>query len=138
MVPTGSARNPAAAGVLAAMAGSPMQGGWPHLGHLSLAHGIHTSGFPQGPPDFQPNIRRRCGIPTNLKVLAMTPKFLREEASRFRGMAETAEREASKQRFLMMAADFEARAQAADELTEPTVSEGVAVVAGKRAAKAPG
>jgi hypothetical protein len=68
----------------------------------------------------------------------MTPKFLREEASRFRGMAETAEREASKQRFLMMAADFEARAQAADELTEPTVSEGVAVVAGKRAAKAPG
>jgi hypothetical protein len=45
----------------------------------------------------------------------MTPKFLREEADRFRGMAETTEREASKQRFLAMAADFEARADAADK-----------------------
>ncbi len=49
----------------------------------------------------------------------MTPKFLREEADRFRGMAETTEREASKQRFLAMAADFEARAAAADTSAGP-------------------
>jgi hypothetical protein len=49
----------------------------------------------------------------------MTPQFLREEAARFRDMAGTAEREASKQRLLAMATDFEARAKAADELTEP-------------------
>jgi hypothetical protein len=49
----------------------------------------------------------------------MTPKFLREEAARFRGMAETAEREASRQRLLTMAIDYEAKAKAADELPEP-------------------
>jgi hypothetical protein len=49
----------------------------------------------------------------------MTPQFLREEAARFRGMADTVEREASKQRFLMMATDFEARAKAADGATVP-------------------
>jgi hypothetical protein len=49
----------------------------------------------------------------------MTPKFLREEAARFRSMAETSDREASKQRFLAMAVDFEGRAQAADEVTDP-------------------
>jgi hypothetical protein len=49
----------------------------------------------------------------------MTPKFLREEAARFRSMAETSDREASKQRFLAMAVDFEARAQAADEVADP-------------------
>jgi F420-dependent methylenetetrahydromethanopterin dehydrogenase len=43
----------------------------------------------------------------------MTPRLLREEAARFRAMAETTEREASKQRLLGMAADFEARAAAA-------------------------
>jgi hypothetical protein len=67
----------------------------------------------------------------------MTPKFLREEAARFRGMAETVDREASKQRFLMMAADFEARAQAADEPAAPNVGEVSTVVAGKRAAREP-
>ena len=44
----------------------------------------------------------------------MTPKFLRDEAARFRQMAETTEREASKLRLLGMATDFEARAQAID------------------------
>ncbi len=44
----------------------------------------------------------------------MTPKFLREEAARFRGMAEDQTREASKLRLLAMAADYEARATAAD------------------------
>jgi hypothetical protein len=43
----------------------------------------------------------------------MTPQFLREEAARFRGMAETVEREASKVRLLKMATDYEARAAAA-------------------------
>lgn len=44
----------------------------------------------------------------------MTPKFLREEASRFRELAEGSTREASIQRLLGMAADFEARATAAE------------------------
>lgn len=51
----------------------------------------------------------------------MTPKFLREEALRFRGMAETTAREASKQRLLDMAADYEAQAAAADLGVEKTV-----------------
>ena len=53
----------------------------------------------------------------------MTPQFLREEASRFRGMAETVEREASKLRLLKMAADYEQRAKAADELAPATRSD---------------
>jgi hypothetical protein len=52
----------------------------------------------------------------NLKERSMTPKFLREEASRFRGMAEEQTRDASKLRLLGMAADYEARATAADGL----------------------
>ncbi len=46
----------------------------------------------------------------------MSPKFLREEAARFRVMAEENTREASKQRLLGMAADYDARATAADGL----------------------
>jgi hypothetical protein len=53
----------------------------------------------------------------------MTPKFLREEAARFRGMAGTADLEASKVRFLAMATDFESRATAADDLIEPKLAE---------------
>ena len=49
----------------------------------------------------------------NLKVRQMTPKFLREEAARFRGMADEHTREASKLRLMAMAADYEARATAA-------------------------
>jgi hypothetical protein len=52
----------------------------------------------------------------------MTPQFLREEASRFRGMAETVEREASKLRLLKMADDYEQRAKAADERNPPAPS----------------
>ncbi|MEJ0020553.1 MAG: hypothetical protein WDN25_29195 [Acetobacteraceae bacterium] len=44
----------------------------------------------------------------------MDPKFLREEAARFRGMAETQDREASKLRLLKMAADYESKAEAGD------------------------
>ena len=50
----------------------------------------------------------------NLKERQMTPKFLREEATRFRGMADEHTREASKLRLMAMAADYEARATAAD------------------------
>jgi hypothetical protein len=49
----------------------------------------------------------------------MSPKFLREEASRFRGMAAETDREASKLRLLAMAADYESRATAADGLAIP-------------------
>ena len=48
----------------------------------------------------------------------MDPKFLRDEAARFRGMAETQDREASKLRLLRMAADYEGKAEAVDGLTE--------------------
>ena len=45
----------------------------------------------------------------------MTPQFLRSEAARFREMAEqVTDREASRQRLLGMALDYEARAAAAD------------------------
>ena len=65
----------------------------------------------------------------------MTPKFLREEAARFRGMAETADREASKARFLHMAADYEDRAKAADESTKQNTADQIKV--GERIAKEP-
>jgi hypothetical protein len=55
----------------------------------------------------------------DLKGLTMTPQFLRAEAARFREMAEVADREASRQRLLRMAADYESRAQAADALQPP-------------------
>ncbi|HVC63169.1 MAG TPA: hypothetical protein VND19_22750 [Acetobacteraceae bacterium] len=61
----------------------------------------------------------------------MTPKFLREEAARFRGMAETIDREASKLRFLAMAVDFDARAKAADESAEPNPGEALKGKAGR-------
>jgi hypothetical protein len=66
--------------------------------------------------------------------MIMTPKFLREEAARFRGMAGTAELEASKLRLLSIAIDFESRATAADELVEPKLDGGVKVRAGKKIA----
>ena len=51
----------------------------------------------------------------------MTPRFLREEAARFRAMAEDSIREASKARLLAMADDYEARAASAavETVTEP-------------------
>jgi hypothetical protein len=53
----------------------------------------------------------------------MTPQFLRSEAARFRGMAENADREATKVRLLAMAADYEARAGIDNELTDPNSGE---------------
>ena len=50
----------------------------------------------------------------------MTPQFLRSEAARFREMAEAVtDREASRQRLLAMAADYDARAAAAEEAQPP-------------------
>lgn len=65
----------------------------------------------------------------------MTPKFLREEAARFRGMAETVDRDASRLRLLAMANDYEDRAKAADDLTEPTPGEAPKVKVAKKIAK---
>jgi hypothetical protein len=46
----------------------------------------------------------------------MTPQFLREEAARFRGMADMTGREASKRRLLTMAEDFESRAMSMESV----------------------
>ncbi len=67
----------------------------------------------------------------------MIPQFLREEAARFRAMADAVDREASKLRLLKMAIDYEARAKAADELTEPNLPEAIKVKATKKIAKEP-
>jgi hypothetical protein len=53
----------------------------------------------------------------------MTPQFLRDEAARFRGMAGDTDREATKERFLAMAADYDARAKIAQESEEPNSDE---------------
>jgi hypothetical protein len=60
------------------------------------------------------------GASPTLKGLTMDVRFLRHEAERFRGMADTADREATRLRFLAMAADYDARAKVADGATEQT------------------
>jgi hypothetical protein len=59
----------------------------------------------------------------------MTPRFLRDEAARFRGMAETTDREATKLRLLAMATDYDARAGVADDVSIPEPSDEIAVSA---------
>ena len=49
----------------------------------------------------------------------MTPQFLRSEAARFRDMAESSDREASRQRLLAMAVDYETQAEQAEKLQPP-------------------
>jgi hypothetical protein len=49
----------------------------------------------------------------------MTPQFLRSEAERFRDMAESTDREASRQRLLAMAVDYDAQAEQAEKLQPP-------------------
>ena len=49
----------------------------------------------------------------------MSPKFLRDEAARFRGMASDADRPETKLRLLAMAADYEVRAAIDNEVTAP-------------------
>ena len=75
------------------------------------------------------------GVFLALKELMMTPKFLREEAARFRGMAGTADLEASKTRLFAMAIDFKSRATAADELITPKLDEGIKDRAAKKITK---
>ena len=49
----------------------------------------------------------------------MTPQFLRSEAERFRDMAESTDREASRQRLLAMGVDYETQAEQAQKLQPP-------------------
>jgi hypothetical protein len=56
----------------------------------------------------------------------MDVRFLRDEAARFRGMADNSDREATKIRLLAMAADYEARAGIANEVTDPDPDPGEA------------
>jgi hypothetical protein len=65
-----------------------------------------------GSSRFEVRASRPQGLP-------MTPQFLRSEAARFRDMAESADREASRQRLLAMAVDYEAQAAMAESLTPP-------------------
>jgi hypothetical protein len=52
----------------------------------------------------------------------MTPQFLRSEAARFREMAESVtDREASRQRLIAMAVDYEARAASAEADQPPAI-----------------
>ena len=82
---------------------------------------------------FRPNLSGRYRALT-LIGLMITPKFVCEEAARFRGMAGTADLEASKVRLLAMATDFESRATAADGSIEPKADEGIKVKVGKKIA----
>jgi hypothetical protein len=58
----------------------------------------------------------------------MTPQFLRHEAARFRGMEDDTDREATRVRLLAMAADYDARAGVANELSDPDSGEAVVAV----------
>ena len=60
----------------------------------------------------------------------MTSQFLRDEAARFRGMAGDTDREATKDRFLAMAADYDARAKLAHESEEPNSGEAAETITG--------
>ena len=114
-----------------------MPGDRRHPGYLRPASSIHTSTF--FPPTSSVPIESLAAKRGSheLKEFVMTPKFLREEAARFRGMADTADREASKLRYFKMATDFEALAQAADELIAPIQDEAINVNPGKRSAEEP-
>jgi hypothetical protein len=60
----------------------------------------------------------------------MNPRFLWDEAVRFQGMAADADREATRLRLLAMAVDYDARAMAADGLTEPQPDDVIKVKTG--------
>src|ERR1700722_17132448 len=96
-----------------------------HLG-LRLAFIVHTfDGSPRSSSLVltQPPRLAFGRSPAIQKGSMMTPQFLRHEAARFRGMAEDADREATKARLLAMAADYEARAGIDNELPEPNSGE---------------
>jgi hypothetical protein len=69
-------------------------------------------------------------FPMASKGLAMNARFLRDEAARFRGMADDADREATKLRLLAMAVDYEDRARVANELTGPDPGEAISEFVG--------
>ena len=52
----------------------------------------------------------------------MNRRFLRDEAARFRGMVDDTDREATKLRLLAMAADYDARANDAEDLAGPNLN----------------
>ena len=56
----------------------------------------------------------------------MNARFLRDEAARLRGMADDSDRQATKERFLAIAADYEARAEVANERSDPDPGPGEA------------
>jgi hypothetical protein len=60
-------------------------------------------------------------LPKIVEGLMMNARFLRDEAARFRGMADDADREATRARFVAMAADYEARAADANDLADPNL-----------------
>jgi hypothetical protein len=52
----------------------------------------------------------------------MIPQFLRSEAERFRDIAESTDREASRQRLLAMAVDYEAQAEQVEKASTTTAN----------------
>lgn len=95
---------------------------------IMLATGMHSPYIPRV-PHRQPSLAELARLFTILKGSAMNARFLRDEAARFRGMADDAGRDATKLRLLAMAADYEARADIADELTNAHAGEPVEALA---------
>jgi hypothetical protein len=98
------------------------------LATVGIVLGDHHPNIPGFPPNFisQSDAASPAGIgwfPTIQKGLTTNARFLRDEAARFRGMAEDAERAATKVRLLAMAADYDARAKVAHESEEPNSGE---------------
>jgi hypothetical protein len=99
-----------------------------HRPHIALSHAII------------PDSAEHVWLPTILKGSFMNARFLRDEAARFRGMADDAGRDATKQRLLAMADDYEARAKLAGESQEPaaaTVDDDLADAPPDRAVEVP-
>ena len=85
-------------------------------------HPSHITFFPQSTVATESDAAPPGAVRTIPKGMPMDVRFLRDEAARFRGMAEDADREASRIRFLAMAEDYDARAKAAGG-TLPTIEE---------------
>jgi|SRR5690349_7223613 len=74
---------------------------------------ISAAPLPSRFPTSRPCCWRRVAT---RKGFTVTPKFLRSEAARFREMAESlTDREASRQRLLAMAIDYDERAEQAEQ-----------------------
>jgi hypothetical protein len=87
---------------------------------VSCAQRAHIHDNPTIRPFDHGRSEHHEGVAATLEGLIMTPQFLRSEAARFREMAEAVtDREASRQRLLTMAIDYDARAAAAEQ-AQPT------------------